>query len=193
MDKLKKPINSYELQRKVIKDYEAEQKYKQGQKYIEQQNKLKRYNKSFSGKFGSFLARGIEIGAKKGRFIKTLYGSQMPQTNPYGENKKARKTIIGGASRGRGRPVGTYDSRYARFGGVYGWRKYQAHQMRLQRLEALRRAAVNPRQQQILNQIEARDQAQRMSPEAKPIPNTYGQVPMKGFMDEINFSANLVP
>lgn len=93
----------------------------------------------------------------------------------------------------RGRPVASYDKRYAAYGGVYGYRKLLNARLREQRMQNLRNLAINPQQQAVLAQIEARQQAQRLDPEGRPIPNTYGNVPMKNIMDEIDQAANIFP
>ena len=94
---------------------------------------------------------------------------------------------------GRGRPRGTYNSRYARYGGVYGYRKVLAQQLREQRLNAMRRSVVNPQQQTILDQIEARERARRSNPENRVIPDTDGRTPTRTFQQEIDDATNLVP
>lgn len=91
----------------------------------------------------------------------------------------------------RGRPKGSYDQRYAQYGGVYGYRKMLNQKLREQRLEAMRRTAVTPQQEAVIRQIEARRMAEMQNPERKTIPSTYGQVSMRGLMDEIDSASNI--
>jgi hypothetical protein len=93
---------------------------------------------------------------------------------------------------GRGRPKGTYDPRYAKYGGVYGYRKMLNYQLRVQRLEAMRRASVSPQQQNVINQFEQRQQMQRVDPERQVIPDIRGYSPLGSFNNEVDDAANLV-
>jgi hypothetical protein len=66
---------------------------------------------------------------------------------------------VRGQSKGygrRGRPKGAYDSRYARFGGVYGYRKYLAQQNRMRLLQAqaqMQKTMQNPQATQMYQQM----------------------------------------
>jgi hypothetical protein len=93
----------------------------------------------------------------------------------------------------RGRPRGTYKGVYAQAGGVYNWRKEQSHRRALERLQATQRATINPRQQQVINQVEAQDRYNQSNPENRVIPDSSGRIPLRKIMDEIDFSANLFP
>lgn len=104
-----------------------------------------------------------------------------------------REVGSGIKKKGRGRPAGSYDQRYRAYGGVYGYRKILTAQLRQQRLQSLRDAAVTPQQQNILAQIEARQRAQQTSPENQLIPDTRGQVPMKSIHQEADEYANIFP
>lgn len=104
-----------------------------------------------------------------------------------------RKAITGMKSSGRGRPRGTFDPRYAKYGGVYGYRKWLATQLKLQKIQAQREAVVTPRQQAIINQVRNREQVLNTAPESRTIPSTSGRIPLRGIMEEIDYSANLVP
>ncbi len=186
MVKSKRPIDVRELTSKVAKDYEKDREYSQNKKFIEFKERQKRYAQSRSGRFSSRISKGLNFLRSPTR---SLYSRQI-EPRPY--SSSGSKTIRRIGTGRRGRPVGTLDQRYAKFGGVYGWRKYQATQLRIQRMEALRRATVNPRQQQVLNQIEARDRYQQQNPENRVIPDSSGTVFMSNIMDEINRATNLV-
>lgn len=111
--------------------------------------------------------------------------------------RDSRRQIIGSGSKkaggGRGRPRGSFDSRYAQYGGVYGYRKALAIRNAQIRAQLLRDRAVTPQQQQILAQIEARNRMQQMSPENQTIPDTQGVVRTRSIHQEIDDAANLVP
>ena len=126
----------------------------------------------------------------RGGITQALYRGQgqLPPTNVEGRFK----TVQGMKSGRRGRPKGTLDQRYAAYGGVYGYRKYMATQLKIQRMEAMRRNAVTPQQQAVLAQIEARRQYNQSNPEGQIIPNTNGNVDMDYLMREINNAANAV-
>lgn len=121
---------------------------------------------------------------RTGEFLKSFARfSQIPQ----GYTKSIR------TQGKRGRPKASYDKRYAAYGGVHGYRRQLTLRLQQQRLENYRRLAVNPQQQAILSQIEARERARQTSPENQIIPDTNGRVPLRSINDEINDAANLVP
>jgi hypothetical protein len=63
----------------------------------------------------------------------------------------------------------------------------------IKRQEALRRATINPAQQRVLNQIQARQNYQRSNPEGRVIPSTNGQIfQLNELMDEIDRATRLV-
>jgi hypothetical protein len=112
--------------------------------------------------------------------------------------RSLRRPLIGASKRyrtsgGRGRPRGSYDLRYAKYGGVYGYRKMLNAQLRQQRLETMRRNVVNPQQQAILDQMEARERARQTNLENQTIADTRGEVRLRSIHDEINDAANAVP
>ncbi len=76
--------------------------------------------------------------------------------------------------------------------GVFQHRKILAQQRRLEIIRARQRAAVTPRQQQVLRQLEQRDRMQSMSAERRVIPGTSGQVGIMSIMNEIDAAANIV-
>ena len=174
------------LTKQEYMDYQMRQKIEAGeklQKQIEQQKKLERYKLSRSGRISGKITKGFSF--LKGGVASSLYARHQPISQ--------KLTSTGGTRTGaRGRPRGSFDPRYARYGGVYGYRKLLATQLRVQRMEALRRSTVTPRQEMALRQIQIRQAQQRMSPERQVIPGTEGGVPIKGIMDEINDAANIV-
>ena len=142
-----------------------------------------------SGKIGSALKKGFGILSQRGGVSRALYSKQLPPTNI----SKRFKTVQGTKSGRKGRPSGTYDQRYARYGGVYGFRKAMALERFKQRQAILERSATNPRQRVVLEQIRQRDNARMQDPERKTIPNTYGQVPLSNIFKEIDNASNIFP
>jgi hypothetical protein len=186
MGKLKKPIDVREVTSKVVKDYQRDKEYQANKRIIAFRERQKKYSQSRSGRFASLLQRGMKFARSPTR---ALYSRQIEPQPLFQSNSR---TIKGITRAGRGRPVGTLDKRYAAYGGVYGYRKYLASQLRIQRMEALRRATVTPQQQQILAQIEARRNYQAQNPENKVIPDTTGAVPMSSIMMEADRYSRLV-
>jgi hypothetical protein len=132
------------------------------------------------------------------RFIKrptrTFYSTDSSYSPSLIEavHKKTRRTVINSQYSRRGRPVGTYDRRYAVYGGVYGYRKAMALERFKQRQEILNRLAVNPQQRQVLANFEARRRMAMINPENQQIPDTDGNTDAGSYFDEINRAANLV-
>jgi hypothetical protein len=124
---------------------------------------------------------GFKILSTKGGITKALYGIPLQES-------RVSSTHTGK----RGRPAGTYDKRYAVYGGVYGFRKVLSTQLRQQRMEAMQRATISPQQQIILNQIRQRQMQEQMNPESAIIPSTNGQVPMNKIFQEIDDATRLV-
>ena len=58
----------------------------------------------------------------------------MPSMQSYGSGS-GDKTISGVPGRGRGRPRGSLDKRYAQYGGVFGYRRYVSDQKRALRIQ----------------------------------------------------------
>ena len=100
----------------------------------------------------------------------------------------------GRVSSGRvGRPKGTYDSRYAAYGGVYGYRKVLAQKLCERRMQMMQASQLTPEQQQLLANARAQQSAQEQNPESKTIPDTAGKVPMRNYHQEIDDAANIIP
>lgn len=108
----------------------------------------------------------------------------------YRVGAKYKKFFMRG---GRGRPKGSYDTRYAKYGGVYGYRKILSAQLQQQRMQNFRANAVTPQQEQIIRQMEARQNARRIDPENQTIPDTRGIIRMRSLHQEADDAANLVP
>ncbi len=135
-----------------------------------------------AGKIGNLIGKRFQLGQVG--LTRSLYRRENPPN----------MTKTGGVKTGkRGRPKGSYAPKYARFGGVYGYRKWLRNQLKIKRIQALKQNTLNPRQQQIFEQIKRRDEMARLSPENKTFPDTYGDVPLGGIMDEIKKATNLVP
>jgi hypothetical protein len=105
----------------------------------------------------------------------------------------SRGSRVGIKVGGRGRPKGTFDSRYAAYGGVYGYRKVLAAQLRQQRFNQLQASTVSPQQQLILDQIRAREEAKRTNPENQAIPDTSGRVDTRSIHREADDYSRLFP
>lgn len=184
--------NAYVETRQEPQRYKLLSKIAQAQKQLPIIRAQRQYAQSKSGRFGSFLAKGYNTLRTPGGVTRTLYRQQMEQPNVYGDSTRKAKTIRGISTGKRGRPRGTLDQRYAQYGGVYGYRKWQATQLKIARMEAMRRTAVTPQQQAVLAQIERRNQMQRMNPERRIIPDTAGDVYLNDIMGDIDRAANAV-
>lgn len=188
MAKLKKPLDTYKLAEKVAQDYNRQREYQKNKAVINYEIQQARYKKSFSGRVGSRVSQGLSF-LKRGAVNKKFYQQQTPMAPAgYVPYSPSGNTKIGRNKSGRpGRPVGSKDPRYAAYGGVYGWRKAQAQQRALQRIQAMQQATVSPEQQAYLNQIRARQQANALDPERRIIPTTYGSIPtMNSIQNEID-------
>ena len=189
MAKKLKRIDVRDVTQRVVKDYNKDREYQQNKKIIAYEERQRRYNQSGSGKVSRGIVKGLSFLRRPSA---TLYKKSI-RPQPLSYNRQGVRRTVSGASQGRrGRPVGSYDSRYAQYGGVYGYRKMLNAQLRQQRMESLRRATINPQQQQVLNQIERREQIRRQSPESKTIPDTAGNVFMSDIMRDINDASNMV-
>lgn len=150
-----------------------------------------RRRRSLGGRIGSAIESGFRVGRKG--LTKTL---QEQDRRPIDSSRLKRLTPTGGTRTGkRGRPRGSVKFTDPRTGapiGVFEHRKIQAQQRRLQVIRARQDAAVTPRQQQVLRQLEARDRRQSMSQERRVIPGTSGQTGIMSIMDEITAAANIV-
>lgn len=159
--------------------------------YVTQPNlsikeRLKRTSEFTKDRASGGITRAFSL-MQKGGVTRALYGQPI---SPYGSN--ISNTIPSRRTGRRGRPKGTYDQRYANFGGVYGYRKFLAQQRWKERQQILQNSVTNPRQKAILRQIQQRDEMQRMSPESRTIPDTAGNIPtMRTIHDEINDYANI--
>lgn len=141
------------------------------------------YSKTRSGKLGNLLGKFVKT-ARPGGVTRALYSRSIPP--------QQKKSVSTGK---RGRPFGTlkYRDEYGNPIGVYEYRKILSARLRQQRIEAMGRATINPQQRAVLNQIEARQQAQRQNVEARPIPDTFGDVNLNQVFKDIEDSSNLVP
>jgi hypothetical protein len=135
-----------------------------------------------------FVKKGIGVGSRFLRNVATQRRRQLITA------RDIQRPVIGSglsAGKGRGRPKGAYDARYAAYGGVYGFRKVMAAQLAQQRLQAMRQATISPQQQAILSQVEAQQRARQVNPENQTIPTTTGQVRLKNIHDEIEAASHL--
>ena len=184
-----KEFKAYKENKRLVDSRVARQRLANLKRQSAYESRTDAYNKTRTGKVGGAISRTLgTIGQKKGvtRFlyrhsISPVGGGTLQGSGRFPSPYRTGKT---------GRPVGTYDNRYAKYGGVYGWRKYQAQQNQIARAEYLRSRAVTPLQQDILRQIEARQMARRTSPERQVIPSTQGDVAMQGIFNEIDSASN---
>ncbi len=150
-----------------------------------------RRRRSIGGRIGRAFETGFQVGRKG--LTRTLQERDRPRL----QIDKAKKlTPTGGIRTGkRGRPKGTVkftDPRTGRPIGVFEHRKIQAQRRRLEVISARQRAAVTPRQRQVLRSIEDRERRQQMSVERRVIPGTAGRVGIDSFTAEIDAAANIV-
>jgi hypothetical protein len=197
-----KGIKPMKLATLTRKDIERQKAYEMDLKRTEYENKKARYEGTVAGKIGLSLAGDKSTGktgwistlATKGGVTRRLYSDQVAPSvmefNRKGQRAGTGRTIQGMSYGRRGRPAGTLDKRYAAYGGVYGFRKYQATQNAIARMQARRATSVSPQQQQYLNQVQQREQYARQDPERRVVPSTMGDVPMQGYMNEIGNAAN---
>jgi len=113
---------------------------------------------------------------------------------------EGRKSMLSYSKGLRGRPPKSYDKRYAKFGGVYSFRKIQAAQLAQERMEAMRQATVTPEQQVLINQFEARRRARMGTPfgwesvnVANDIEKEVSSTGMGSIQDEINKYCQEIP
>jgi hypothetical protein len=175
----------YKKYKDVIKKRQVLQQLGSDKRTAKQIERQEKYSKTPAGKFAGVIAKGLGAIRQRNPVSNFLYRNQtIPST---------RKTIASPYQRGRvGRPAGSYDQRYAQYGGVYGYRKMLSAQMQLQKIQAIRQQVLTPQQQQVLNQIEARRQFQAQDPERRTFPDTSGRVSIGSYQDEIARASNLV-
>jgi len=149
--------------------------------------------RSIGGRIGIGFQKGVQIGRRG--ITRSLYDREAPT---YGASKlkspSSNLTPTGGIKTGkRGRPHGSYDQRYAKWGGVYGYRKAMAQKRRLERIRLQQQGQITPRQRQTLQRIEyqrAVSQQQRRAND--PFFGTDGNVQLGNIMQQINDATNLV-
>jgi hypothetical protein len=186
----KKEYQQYSTLRKIPERDRLQKEWNQRKKDFKKYSQEKRYEESRTGKVASRVSsflRGIKRTGRVGA-TRSLYKRK---TSPY--NRPMTQPTKAQGYTGRGRPRGSFDSRYAQYGGVYGYRKAMAQQRWKERREILERSVTNPRQRAIFQQIQQREEMRLRSPESRTIPDTAGQVPTKSIMDEINDATNIFP
>jgi len=172
--------------------------------------------RSLSGRLGTFVQKSFGV-ARKG-ITRSLYErtnlkqARINKAMSGGKERLVRlengeyvllkgdkigninSSSIGGINKvRRGRPRGTYNSLYAPYGGVYGYRKAMAFERYKQKIQLQQQSAFAPQNLARLRQIQMQDQMQRMSPERRTIPNTSGSIFLGGINQEIDDATNLVP
>lgn len=186
----KEEYQQYQIAKKIPARGKLEEEMKERKKEVDKYIADKKYEGSRTGMFAKkltgLLRAGTSAFSSKQGITKALYKRKVSQ---YTQEHTATRTKY----KGRGRPKGSYDQRYAKFGGVYGYRKWLAQQRWKERLNLLERKQITPRQRAILDTIRAREEMQMRSPEAQIVPDTTGNIPLRGLMDEIDGYANIVP
>lgn len=157
----------------------AERKIERLKRQIEQIKKLNKYRKTGAGRISEGISKVFSN--VRGKISKNLY------RNSYGDTGYNEYEVV---RRKRGRPKGSYDPRYAQFGGVYGYRRWLRTQLRIQKILARREAMLTPKERAILEQIRMQQLRRAENPESKVFPDTTGRVSFRGYMDEINRAAN---
>ena len=190
----KKEYEEYVKQQQLVRRKELLEKLKSGKKNIKRFKAQQKYSKTRTGRLGSTLTRAFQRARGPSPITTSLYQKSIPITTRTVQQQypTAPRTLKGSSGGKVGRPRGTYDKRYAAYGGVYGYRKILAAKLRAQRIELQRRATISPGEQMVINRIAFQQRQQYMNPENKSIPDTYGQVPTRNIMDEIMDAANAV-
>jgi len=161
----------------------------------QQLNKIKRlradeaYYKTPSGKVSKGATRVAGILTTKRGITKALYSRTMPVSIGSASAIRTGK---------RGRPFGTYDPRYAAYGGVYGFRRAQSQMNRQQRQQYLQNIAQNPQQQAALAYIEARRKEKlRQQQQIFPDVRNDAMIAESNIFNQLNIdvdnASNLVP
>jgi len=178
------------------------------QKYYKQKKKLVEgrdlqilqsrdvYAKTRTGRLnkgvGSFL-NVIQRGIVPSLYRRELTSKEIKMRFP---SKVGGITKTGGMKTGRrGRPTGSYDLRYAKYGGVYGWRKFQAQQRRLQTLQVQRQVQVSPQQEIALSRMQRARESEGNMIKISPggVATVSGEVPgMAQFHRDVKRWTNLV-
>jgi len=167
------------MAREVLRDYAREQEYKENLRKIKLIEAKKKYYATRIGGFSKGAQRTLGfVKSPMASLIKYSYGSQM-SGGSGGRTSFARRGV------GRGRPRGTFDTRYAAYGGVYGYRKAMAHKRAMEKLQAQHQANLTPEQVMAIRAVRAR----QANPETKTFPDTTGYVDTSGYMNEIDNAA----
>jgi len=139
-----------------------------------------------------YLSRGFRLQRRVGGFLGGF--AQQRRTQLLVAKQIRRPLVSSGIKTGkRGRPSGSYDPRYAKFGGVYGYRKVLNAQLRAQRLQNVRATAITPQQETILDQYQRNQVAMQTAPENQTIPDTTGKINLRSIHQEADDFANLFP
>ena len=176
----------YREERKIIEREKLLKRMEQRGEIVPKLQKQTTYDRSRFGSVGKKIASGFQFMQSPTQFL------NQRSVSPIGGVAKSTGVVRKGYNFRPGRPRGTYDTRYAAYGGVYGWRKAQALERFKQRQAILQNAAATPRQRLILQQINAREQYNAQNEEGKIIPNTRGTVNLKGIFDEVDAAVGLV-
>lgn len=182
---------AYIKQQQIPRRAELQAKIKVGERNIKRFERQRRYAGSGTGRFGSFLARGIR---RIQQPTASLYEGSIPitSTNVQQAYPTMPRTVRGSSGGKVGRPRQTYDKRYAQFGGVYGYRKMLAAKLRERRLQLQAQANISPQQQMVINRYQSQQAYNQQNPEGRIIPSTMGHVDMNQIWDDINNAANAV-
>lgn len=200
------PRESFLSRRKILtaKEFADYKKYKidiEGRKARQKLSELKKesaYGQSQVARAKTSQGRASRFAGKILNNIRTLGKPEMYRAAyerqgqlPPSFMQKRDQTIAGMKTGTRGRPKGTLDKRYAAFGGVFGWRKAEAHRRALERMQFRYANTVSPEQAAYLKRLEMQRQAQSLNPERRIFPDTNGEVATKSIQDEIDAASHL--
>lgn len=159
------------------------------EKLEKEKEKLREYRRTIQERkpFGVAMTKGEEF----------LKGIATQRRRQLVVARDIRRPLVGAGKgrtgKGRGRPKGSYDPRYAAYGGVYGYRKVLSARLRQEKLKAMQEASLSPKEQTILDKLRAQERAKQISPERRVIVDTTGKAVPKTYAQEIEDAANLVP
>lgn len=169
-----------ELQRR-LKKRQLRKDIEELRKRAKEERREAKYQSSRTGKLGKGIKKVLTY--RRGGITRALYGRQRPTTSR------------GLSTGGRGRPRGSVKYRHPVTGqpiGVYEYRKLSALQRWKEKERVRQQSAFSPENLEVMRRLQEQRRIARMSPERRIIPDTYGEIPLSGIMDEINRASNLV-
>lgn len=187
-EKKKRKIDMQSLSRKIVENIRKEREYKRNLRKINLLRRKEAYRSSNVGKISNFISKGFSFLESP---TKTMYSKQkeLGKIDKFFNKRYYDKQRI---KFGRGRPKGSFDPRYAQFGGVYGYRKWLSQQRWKEKMEVMQDSLMNPRQRQILESIKRSEEERMKSPENRTFPDTNGYFSLDPIFDEIDKYSRLI-